>query len=323
MQLQRLEWIDITKGFAIILMVFGHSSIPKSISNYIWSFHMPLFFIISGFLYNASKYKSPLSLIKKRYYTLIIPDIFFSIFAFVGMYPLGLVKWEELYKGWEGYALWFIPVLFTTEILFNYLLFIQSKFSNSKYYLLESIILILSIVGFILSKLDSHYIFKLEVTFFAIFFYSIGFIFKRFLQNIFYTKKIIFLSLLLQIIVAQFIPTIDMASNQFGYFIPNIIIAIWGTINVILMAKHIALWNNRNIIKYLFIWAGKNTLIIMGLSQVINMIIKSILTTTHLPATTSSIIQHCLLWITIYICSIIFNKYTPFLIGKKTHNFYN
>lgn len=45
MQLQRLEWIDITKGFAIILMVFGHSSIPKSISNYIWSFHMPLFFI--------------------------------------------------------------------------------------------------------------------------------------------------------------------------------------------------------------------------------------------------------------------------------------
>lgn len=92
MQLQRLEWIDITKGFAIILMVFGHSSIPKSISNYIWSFHMPLFFIISGFLYNASKYKSPLSLIKKRYYTLIIPYIFFSIFAFVGMYPLGLVK---------------------------------------------------------------------------------------------------------------------------------------------------------------------------------------------------------------------------------------
>ena len=80
------------------------------------------------------------------------------------MYPLGLVKWEELYKGWEGYALWFIPVLFTTEILFNYLLFIQSKFSNSKYYLLESIILILSIVGFILSKLDSHYIFKLIKT---------------------------------------------------------------------------------------------------------------------------------------------------------------
>ena len=30
MQLQRLEWIDITKGFAIILMVFGHSSIPKA-----------------------------------------------------------------------------------------------------------------------------------------------------------------------------------------------------------------------------------------------------------------------------------------------------
>lgn len=78
MQLQRLEWIDITKGFAIILMVFGHSSIPKSISNYIWSFHMPLFFIISGFLYNASKYKSPLSLSKKDIIHLLYPIFFLA-----------------------------------------------------------------------------------------------------------------------------------------------------------------------------------------------------------------------------------------------------
>lgn len=39
----RIDWIDLTKGIAIFLMVCGHTSIPLSISNWIWSFHMPLF----------------------------------------------------------------------------------------------------------------------------------------------------------------------------------------------------------------------------------------------------------------------------------------
>ena len=319
MQLQRLEWIDITKGFAIFLMVFGHSGIPKSISNYIWSFHMPLFFIISGYLYNASKYKSLISLLQKRIYTLIVPYIIFSILAFIGMYPLDLAKWEELYKGWEGYALWFIPVLFTTEVLFNYLLFILSKFNNNKQYVLEVIVLILALIGFILSKLEFHCFFKLEVTFFGVFFYGTGFISKRFLQNISMKKRIILPSLSLQIVIVQFMPTIDMAFNKFGYFLPNTIIALWGTINVILMAKHISVWDDKNFIKDFLIWAGKNTLIIMGLSQVISVVIKSIWNTTYLPAITNSIIRHCLLWTILYICSIIFNKYTPFLIGRKKY----
>ena len=41
--LQRIKWIDLTKGVAIFLMVCGHTGIPSLISNWIWSFHMPLF----------------------------------------------------------------------------------------------------------------------------------------------------------------------------------------------------------------------------------------------------------------------------------------
>lgn len=48
MHSQRIEWIDVAKGIAILLMVAGHTTIPKSISNFIWAFHMPLFFIASG-----------------------------------------------------------------------------------------------------------------------------------------------------------------------------------------------------------------------------------------------------------------------------------
>lgn len=69
----RIDWIDLTKGIAIFLMVCGHTSIPLPISNWIWSFHMPLFFIISGILFNATKYPNFNLFIKKRGETLIIP----------------------------------------------------------------------------------------------------------------------------------------------------------------------------------------------------------------------------------------------------------
>lgn len=44
------DWADIAKGIAIILMVLGHSSLPAVIQNWIYSFHMPFFFFISGVL---------------------------------------------------------------------------------------------------------------------------------------------------------------------------------------------------------------------------------------------------------------------------------
>lgn len=44
----RVAWLDIAKGMAIILMVLGHTSIPAVASNFIYAFHMPLFFIALG-----------------------------------------------------------------------------------------------------------------------------------------------------------------------------------------------------------------------------------------------------------------------------------
>ena len=45
----RLEWVDISKGIGILLVIIGHCVyIGGSIHNWIFSFHMPLFFILSG-----------------------------------------------------------------------------------------------------------------------------------------------------------------------------------------------------------------------------------------------------------------------------------
>ena len=46
----RILWIDISKAIAIIAMIIGHTfPYGSAIRNLIFSFHMPLFFILTGF----------------------------------------------------------------------------------------------------------------------------------------------------------------------------------------------------------------------------------------------------------------------------------
>ena len=50
---QRLDWLDMAKGIGMILVVYGHSYGPSN--YYVYLFHMPLFFILSGFLFNREQ----------------------------------------------------------------------------------------------------------------------------------------------------------------------------------------------------------------------------------------------------------------------------
>ena len=52
-KLRRVEWVDTCRGIGILLVVLGHCNPPWS--KYIYSFHMPLFFILSGYLFRQKK----------------------------------------------------------------------------------------------------------------------------------------------------------------------------------------------------------------------------------------------------------------------------
>lgn len=79
---KRIETFDILKGMAIILVIIGHAhglSVPIKSSAYymlnevIYSFHMPLFFLISGYFFKQMDLKNCL---KKNFSRLVIPYIF-------------------------------------------------------------------------------------------------------------------------------------------------------------------------------------------------------------------------------------------------------
>lgn len=78
---KRIEWVDIAKGIAIILVIIGHTVPVHSIPFYvIFSFHMPLFFLLAGYVFKTAETKQDLykHLIKNLKH-LIIPSLVFTI----------------------------------------------------------------------------------------------------------------------------------------------------------------------------------------------------------------------------------------------------
>lgn len=68
----RIAFIDAAKAICIFLMVVGHTTSNYWLLTYIYSFHMPALFIISGYLYRARPwYKTMVSF--------SVPVLFFSI----------------------------------------------------------------------------------------------------------------------------------------------------------------------------------------------------------------------------------------------------
>jgi len=91
----RLEWVLIAKGIGIFLVVVGHF-FPASSPEYwiemrkiIYTFHMPLFFLLSGYLYNEVKY-SYFSLLANKVRRLLFPFISIAIIFFIIKYISGL-----------------------------------------------------------------------------------------------------------------------------------------------------------------------------------------------------------------------------------------
>lgn len=76
---QRFLWIDAVKGLGITMMFLGHMRISDPLLDFIYSFHMPLFVMISGFLFCADG--SLVTHLKRRAKALLLPYLCTNIAA--------------------------------------------------------------------------------------------------------------------------------------------------------------------------------------------------------------------------------------------------
>lgn len=128
--------MDLLKGVAIFLVVFGHLISNESVMfRYINTFHMPLFFFISGYFAYDSFYKYDIKkIVYDKFRRLVIPFVCVSLLAVVMNTAMSFLEKGEL--SWQTHFLssfiyaksaWFLIVLFITLIFQSLLVFLKNK----------------------------------------------------------------------------------------------------------------------------------------------------------------------------------------------------
>lgn len=119
----RNEYIDILKGILVLLVIIGHcdKTFPNGIIQTIYWFHMPCFFMISGYLFTIPKDLG--SWLEKNIKRLIVPHIaWFSIITII----TGNFKWNRfvcfiLGARNIGGVYWYIPCLVMAMLVFIFI----------------------------------------------------------------------------------------------------------------------------------------------------------------------------------------------------------
>lgn len=279
MSRQRIAHIDIAKGIAIWLMIVGHMEISELTRLYIYSFHMPLFFMMSGMFFN--KERCFVENLKTSTRTLLIPYFFFS-FINLSICWISPYLHPELYYKMHGKdvliaaikgmfigsdhitptsfmplgALWFLISLFTIQVVSSAL---SKMIKNDVLFVFFATCF--SVCLFFVIKTNA--LFSIRSTMMAFPFYVWGYFLRNYnIQNIPY-KKVSSITLILYFIFI--IPLNGFCTIDECIYGKSIILfylnAVIGTVTVLSLCSSITQMCNCNIIETV----GRKTLVILGL----------------------------------------------------------
>jgi len=101
--MKRDTTISVCKGIAIILMVIAHAEAPGWLCQFIFEFHMPLFFITAGYFFSTKYLHDEATFVKKRVKGLYVPFVKWAVFFLIihnWMFDLGILN--EVYGNEQG-----------------------------------------------------------------------------------------------------------------------------------------------------------------------------------------------------------------------------
>lgn len=194
---QRIDWIDMLRGVAMIIVVIGHMNFTGNEKLYIYSFHMPLFFMISGITFGLSRKELPFKdFVIKKAYALLLPYFAWNIIALPYWYyntrilkqsdtPLttaikGIFYCNESHCSGPTNATWFLVALFLVEIFFWLLL----KLANGNMRYLTLAIGVCAVAGHLASYSKKLPPWHIEVVPTAAVFFFFGYIFMKYFTKL-------------------------------------------------------------------------------------------------------------------------------------------
>ena len=272
----RIEWIDTARGIALFFVIFGHLKTPY-IATWIYTFHIPLFFFLSGCVYRQPRdFKT---FMNKKVNGLIIPYFFLGAIIWLfhetlyfvngpenSLYGNGLTMLWNLIKQQGYWTVWFLACLFVCQMLFYWIL----RLGRENRYTVLSISITLAIVTFVYYRLGGKTLpWCIDIACIAQLFFTLGYFFNkstRIKQQFILSRglkwRMLCLALLFINCVSGFMnirltgKSLDMSIGMYGNEVLAILSALSGILFVVMVSTRI----NSRLLTYL----GQNTMIIFG-----------------------------------------------------------
>lgn len=290
---KRIEYIDIAKGIGIILVVAGHLLDKESeLCKFIYSFHMPLFFVLSGLLLKENRAPTTFSnnirkqkKLMKQYF--VYSAVFWLFDCIIRVFILSELEVSQLV--WNAYktitlyginVLWFIPTLCIAKICASELL---KHFGMVKGSIVSVVCFhCVAIVGnYLTMEVASQSIFVLLLYFPVIAFVrSLGmvcFLFAGYFLQLSIPKKIFrirnhrldkLVSIAVLFLITLFYSKknnlVDVHFIMFGKPILTLIVGVSGSFMIVLLSQML---ERIGIIKKILLIFGRNSLPIMAIHQ--------------------------------------------------------
>ncbi|MEA4840951.1 MAG: acyltransferase family protein [Bacteroidales bacterium] len=316
--MERKNTIDIAKGFGIFLVIWGHTVCP--IKPYFYLFHVPVFFLLSGYVFNGNDSIEETFIKKIR--SLVIPFIFFLILQRIGFVIIHLLDgsfslnylllWKPVYPGLTIGPLWFFLALFITTIIYS----IINKLPNDFYK--TGISFFLAFLGYLFFVYKIHLPFHIDSSLSMIIFFHLGKEISKLK-----TKRIAFKYWLLMaissiiffiIFINRYLPTIDVPLNIInGPYLPTLGEMFLGCFMLLLISKVTDyIPRVRTAISYI----GRNSLTVFAIHIVFIYFVYLVF-----PKNTVSVFGGMCIALFALVISLIINillqKHFPLLVGKK------
>lgn len=220
--------IDICKGIGILLVVLGH--LPNIFGSVIYSFHMGLFFILSGWCFKTSYLDNKFTFVKRRFIQIFLPFLLFKGVSYgikcSGIWP-GYSAIEDEYSLMG--TMWFLEVLFVASILSLFLLFILREVTACYRIVAPFITLAFTYIVTLLFSIEH------EVILFNTTFYLLGVFFRQYEDTILVHKSLDYKRIMivsggafLLLITAQVLNT-SICYCDVTTYLPYMIVSVLGS----------------------------------------------------------------------------------------------
>jgi fucose 4-O-acetylase-like acetyltransferase len=278
----RNNYISVAKAIGIILMVVGHSGCPSAIGRFIYLFHMPLFFVCSGYFFKEIADKaSLLTFCRKRIKGLYLPYLKWSLLFLLlhNVFRHFHITGSAIYHAQDyirqfvrlvtmtDYELlirpfWFIKELLFASVIVASISIIRARlFQNIGTFTLLFFSLTIAIIAKFLPLIPL--IGDCSLLFLSIAYFYSGILIRKYKPSIPFTTSMMILSFIVVLIGSRlFTGTIDMRFTTTKNILPYYLFSLFGVMMLFCISKKLECFS----LKFALYYIGNHTMPILALN---------------------------------------------------------